>query len=168
MDRPPKGEPEQSVLPMHEGRVRLSCTWKADPEAPEMIEEYQLAKKGEKPPSGQPPRVANLLLRKWRKSDRLNGPGPWTIEFGSAPAAPPSSGAASQVRVNAANPIWHSRDSALFWEWAVTNIPYPPDTYSVTVGVLSLLSLVVGAALTLCITLCVAIFNYPLRGRCFI
>jgi len=125
------------VLPMHEGRVRLSCCWKADPEAPEMIEEYQLAKQGEQPQPGQPPRVATLLLRKWRRTDRLRGPGPWVIEFGSpakAAAGGPSGGGGGRlVRESTANPIWHARDTFLFWEWAVTNIPYPVETYSLTV-----------------------------------
>ena len=46
MERAPRGEPEQSVLPMGGGRVRLSTTWKDDPEQVEMIEEWQLAPEG--------------------------------------------------------------------------------------------------------------------------
>ena len=143
MERAPRGEPEQSVLPMGGGRVRLSTTWKDDPEQVEMIEEWQLAPEGPAAANAAAAcRKSLLLMRKWRRSDRLKGPGPWTTEIGSPPQQPNASGsggggggkASLMVAENASlNPVWHSRDAPLYWEYVVTNIPYPKSVYSVVI-----------------------------------
>jgi len=154
MDRTPRGEPEKSILPISDGRVRLSCIWRSDPDQPEMIEEWQLQPQG--PAARAAAGRATLLLhRKWRRNDRLKGASPWVVEIGSPP--PPAAAAAKAAGVAAGgkggkgegggdgrgkalvaeaagNPIWHSRDATHYWEFLVTCIPYPTPTYSVTVS----------------------------------
>jgi hypothetical protein len=37
------------------------------------------------------------------------------------------------MRASSSNPSWHARDRIECWEWRVRNLPYPAETYSVTV-----------------------------------
>jgi hypothetical protein len=143
MERVPIGPVEQSVLPMTE-RIRVSCTWIDDPEkvliychvdyhtrlfilfAPygqvEMIEEYRLDGKS-----------LQLQHRKWRRNDKLKGPTPWMIEFGTSPIPPAPNGAKNTVSESASNPAWVALDQGLYWLFKVDNISFPIDTYSVQV-----------------------------------
>jgi len=129
MERTPHGSPELSLLPLHDQRVRLSCSWKADPEEIEMIEEYLLAQNHDSP------RKTNLLLRKWRKNN-IKGPSPWIIEIGSmrTSSSQQESGGKFMVQANSSNPQFIARDSALYHEFIVINIPYPKETYSIMVS----------------------------------
>lgn len=120
MERSPVGEPQHSVLPLGDGRVRLQSRWPADPEQVELIEEFQIQGRDR----------AIMTLRKWRMEDRLKGMQPWLVEFGQAPGQ----SSAGMISENASNPAWHAFDTPDAWEWHVTNIPYPKETYSVSVN----------------------------------
>lgn len=93
-----------------------------------------------------PPRLASLVLRKWRSKGKVGGFSNWVLEVGSAaPSDTDGRGSSSRecggknnalVAESAGrNPEWHARDAFQFWEWVVTNIAYPQSTYSVTVDV---------------------------------
>lgn len=135
MERTPHGQPEQSILPLHDQRVRLSCSWKDDPDQVEMIEEYLLEENTIK---NEPNRKTKLLTRKFRSNSNLKGPSPWVIEIGQLPTLPSvdrggGAGGKFMVQASASNPQFIPKDSALFFEFIVTNIPYPKDIYSITV-----------------------------------
>ena len=125
MDREPRGPVEQSVLPLSDGKIRVSCTWKDDPELIEMIEEYQFDSKPR-----DTGRSSVLLMRKWRKADKLKGPSPWCVEVGVSSL---NSGGKLAVSESSSNPAWCPCDESDYWAFHVTNIPYPIDVYSVEV-----------------------------------
>jgi hypothetical protein len=144
MERVPLGEPEQSILPLHDNRVRLSCAWRSDPEEVEMIEEYVLLD------GSDGPRKTGLLMRKWRKNGKIKGPTPWIIEIGQPTSKQPSpSGAQSNmgstnklmVEASASNPQFVARDTSLFLVYLVENITFPYDIYNLSVNVSSQLQI---------------------------
>ena len=85
-------------------------------------------------------------MRKWRRKLKVGGFTPWTFEIGSAApsaaahgAGPTSASSTSTQRAllvaesAGRNPEWHAKDAFQWWEWHVTNISFPVNTYSVTV-----------------------------------
>lgn len=110
------------MLPLSDGRLRISGTWNEDPEKVEMIEEWRPA------PNGK----FDLQLRKWRRTDRMTGASPWALEIGGKEIAPSKPLLVSE---SSTNPTWCQRDSTTAFVFEVGNIPYPIETYAVTVDV---------------------------------
>jgi hypothetical protein len=70
-------------------------------------------------------------VRKRRGRTVLGKESPWVFEVGIAPQQfNPETGSLGE---NTNNPQFLRKDSKLNFEWRVRNLPYPPETYSVTV-----------------------------------
>eukprot|EP00052_Salpingoeca_macrocollata_P009766 m.76766 g.76766 ORF g.76766 m.76766 type:complete len:191 (-) comp17246_c0_seq3:70-642(-) len=71
-----------------------------------------------------------LQTRRWRQKSALGETKAWDFEVGEAPrtAAPDGS-----FMESSQNPVFVRTDSKDCFEWRVRNMPYPLETYSVTV-----------------------------------
>ncbi|EGD83178.1 hypothetical protein PTSG_03809 [Salpingoeca rosetta] len=100
------------------GRKQVHYTF---PDGTEMVEEYDLAKD-------------NLLIRRWKRKTALGKAGGWEFELGEdyAPASASSSGSA-MIQASSSNPVCVRHDTEKAFCWRVRNIPYPADTYKLTV-----------------------------------
>nr|XP_014348460.1 PREDICTED: protein DPCD isoform X2 [Latimeria chalumnae] len=87
----------------------------------EMAEEYDI-------------KTDELLVRKWRKKSSLGAVGQWQTEVGEP--APPAEGALEPqlLKESSSNPVFVRRDTKTAFQWRIRNLPYPKDTYSVTVN----------------------------------
>eukprot|EP01059_Diplonema_ambulator_P033737 TRINITY_DN7198_c0_g1_i1.p1 TRINITY_DN7198_c0_g1~~TRINITY_DN7198_c0_g1_i1.p1 ORF type:complete len:195 (+),score=31.98 TRINITY_DN7198_c0_g1_i1:41-625(+) len=70
-----------------------------------------------------------LLVRKWRMGGKLGGEGKWEYEIG----VDRTSVGNEHLMISASSPSLSRTDTAKIFEWRIRNLPYPPDTYSVTV-----------------------------------
>ncbi|KAF0711529.1 Aste57867_5223 [Aphanomyces stellatus] len=103
------------------GRARIHTTF-AD--GVEMVEEYSQC---------NPPQI---LVRRWKAPTALGGDGKWEFEVGEPTAAIDVVGGADKnigIAVNGANPIFVCREATEVWEWRVRNLPYPKDTYLISI-----------------------------------
>eukprot|EP00659_Diplonema_papillatum_P003585 gene3585-5562_t len=70
-----------------------------------------------------------LLVRKWRMESRLGGEGRWDHEVGTEGLAPSS----DFLVESTANPLVTRIDTDKLFEWRIRNLPYPKETYEVSV-----------------------------------
>ncbi|XP_071946891.1 protein DPCD-like [Antedon mediterranea] len=84
----------------------------------EMAEEYDL-------------KDSQLLVRKWRKKTTLGAAGKWDFEVGEDLQS--TSLEQTLLKESSSNPIFIRKDTADSFQWRVRNIPYPVETYDVTV-----------------------------------
>ncbi|KAG9262508.1 protein DPCD [Astyanax mexicanus] len=85
----------------------------------EMAEEYDM-------------RTDELILRQLRSKTKLGGAGQWQVEVGERnPSAVPSTD--TEIKESSSNPLFIRKDTKASFQWRVRNIPYPVDTYSVSV-----------------------------------
>ena len=85
----------------------------------ELVEEFDL-------------KTDELLVRKRRTKTALGGDNPWEYLVGEAPRAFNSD--TGTLIESGANPAWtRSQDTPRAFVWRVRNLPYPKDTYAVTV-----------------------------------
>ncbi|TSK17977.1 Protein DPCD [Bagarius yarrelli] len=82
-----------------------------------MAEEYDL-------------KTDELLSRKVRSKTKLGGQGTWQVEVGETGSNLTDSG---EIKENSSNPVFMRKDTKTSFQWRVRNIPYPADTYKVTV-----------------------------------
>eukprot|EP00759_Apiculatamorpha_spiralis_P044637 PhF_6_TR41586/c0_g1_i1/m.63016/K20800/DPCD; protein DPCD len=97
-------------------RRRITTT---NPDGSEMIEEYDVI-------------TDELLLRKVRQGkNALGRESPWVYEVGSEPKVfRPDT---DTLREASTEPVLSRKDSADYFEWRVRNLPYPKETYDVSV-----------------------------------
>ncbi|XP_072513509.1 protein DPCD [Salminus brasiliensis] len=85
----------------------------------EMAEEYDM-------------RTDELVSRQLRSKTKLGGAGQWQVEVGEAkPSAVLST--ETEIKENISNPVFMRKDTKASFQWRVRNIPYPLDTYSISV-----------------------------------
>lgn len=85
----------------------------------ELVEEFDL-------------KTDELLVRKRRTKTALGGDNPWEYLVGEAPRMFNSD--TGTLIESGANPAWtRSQDTPRAFVWRVRNLPYPKDTYAVTV-----------------------------------
>ncbi|OQS01758.1 hypothetical protein ACHHYP_00266 [Achlya hypogyna] len=107
----------KSTLVAAGGRKRVHTTF-AD--GVEMIEEYTK--------DGSP----QLLARRWKAPTALGGDGKWEFEIGE-PATDDTRGRDIGLAPSCTTPVFLCRESPTCWEWRVRNLPYPKDTYAISV-----------------------------------
>ena len=108
------------------GKRRFHTTFK---DGAECVEEFDL-------------RSNEITSRRWRQKTVLGVDGPWEVEIGDPPSASSAGGggggdAASMfggmsLSASSTNPVFCPREVREAWEWRVRNLPYPTETYSVT------------------------------------
>eukprot|EP00694_Reclinomonas_americana_P006601 EC796990.1.p2 GENE.EC796990.1~~EC796990.1.p2 ORF type:complete len:207 (+),score=72.15 EC796990.1:39-659(+) len=108
----PAGKPMAVVK---DGRRKLHQTFEG---GVELVEEYDL-------------RTDELVVRKWRRPTPLGGEGPWDYEVGEAPTR--FNPDADLLAPSSENPVMIRKDSDDAFQWRIRNLPYPKDTYQVTV-----------------------------------
>ncbi|XP_033113405.1 protein DPCD-like [Anneissia japonica] len=89
------------------------------PDGTEMAEEYNM-------------KDDQLLVRKWRKKTTLGGEGKWDFEIGED-LRQSTMGEQTLLKESSGNPIFMRKDTASAFQWRIRNLPYPVDTYSITV-----------------------------------
>ncbi|XP_035673611.1 protein DPCD-like [Branchiostoma floridae] len=90
------------------------------PDGKEMAEEYDV-------------KTNDLLLRKWRKKGTLGGSGTWEIEVGDPQVVRPVAMETQGMVESSSNPIFTRRDTKKAFMWRIRNLPYPVETYNITV-----------------------------------
>mmetsp|Transcript_2802 Transcript_2802/g.3999 ORF Transcript_2802/g.3999 Transcript_2802/m.3999 type:complete len:206 (-) Transcript_2802:309-926(-) len=76
----------------------------------------------------------DLISRRWRSTDTLGRQSTWEFEVGEMPPANQSADVVEgMMAVSRVNPSFHRRDKLECWEWRVRNLPYPLETYNITV-----------------------------------
>ncbi|XP_070541053.1 protein DPCD-like [Ptychodera flava] len=100
---------------VQDGRKKVHYLFK---DGREMTEEYEL-------------KTNDLLVRKWKKKSVLGGEGKWEFEIGE-PLSQVSLETVS-LRESSSNPMLSRKDTKLAFQWRIRNLPYPIDTYDVTV-----------------------------------
>ncbi|XP_066517143.1 protein DPCD [Hoplias malabaricus] len=89
------------------------------PDGSEMAEEYDM-------------KTDELISRKLSSKTKLGGPGQWEVEVGEASLnTVPSTEA--EIKENSSNPVFMRKDTKSNFQWRVRNIPYPVDTYNISV-----------------------------------
>ncbi|KAF5909290.1 protein DPCD, partial [Clarias magur] len=71
-----------------------------------------------------------LLSRRLRSKTRLGGQGAWQVEVGETG---PNLNEMGDIKENNSNPVFMRKDTKTSFQWRVRNIPYPIDTYKITV-----------------------------------
>ncbi|KAF4075262.1 hypothetical protein AMELA_G00232600 [Ameiurus melas] len=71
-----------------------------------------------------------LLSRRLRSKSRLGGQGAWQVEVGETGLSPTEM---EEIKENSSNPVFMRKDTKTSFQWRVRNIPYPTDTYKITV-----------------------------------
>ncbi|ETV91756.1 hypothetical protein H310_13815 [Aphanomyces invadans] len=99
------------------GRSRIHTTFS---DGVEMVEEYTA--------DGRP----QLLVRRWKAPTALGGDGKWEFEVGE-PTLDTVVEKDIGIVPSGTNPIFLCRESTATWEWRVRNLPYPKDTYVITI-----------------------------------
>nr|XP_006819551.1 PREDICTED: protein DPCD-like [Saccoglossus kowalevskii] len=102
----------QKTALVQDGRRKIHYLFK---DGKEMAEEYDL-------------RSNDLLVRKWRNKSTLGGDGKWEFEVGEI--FRPVNLDVDLFRENNSNVRMNTK---LSFQWRVRNLPYPIDTYNVTV-----------------------------------
>jgi len=76
-----------------------------------------------------------LLVRKWRRKNKLGGVSSWEVEIGEEMSSINSKTIArkSFISENSINPICSRLDSKKFFQWRIRNLPYPLTTYSLSI-----------------------------------
>ncbi|KAG1666950.1 hypothetical protein FOA52_004233 [Chlamydomonas sp. UWO 241] len=97
------------------GRRKVHTTFD---DGAELVEEYDVA-------SGE------LLVRKRRGKTVLGRQANWEYLVGDAPE--PWNPEGSTMRESSQNPAFSRKDTRDAFQWRVRNLPYPPDTFAVTV-----------------------------------
>lgn len=98
------------------GRRKVHTTFE---DGSELVEEFDL-------------KTDELLVRKRRTKTALGGDNPWEYLVGEAPRMFNSD--TGTLIESGANPAWtRSQDTPRAFVWRVRNLPYPKDTYAVTV-----------------------------------
>ncbi|EQC29135.1 hypothetical protein SDRG_13167 [Saprolegnia diclina VS20] len=99
------------------GRKRLHTTF-AD--GVELVEDY--TKDG--PPE--------LLVRRWKTTTALGGDGRWEYEIGEPL---PAEGRSRDIGLapSSTQPTFLCREAPAHWEWRVRNLPYPKETYAISI-----------------------------------
>ncbi|VDO13713.1 unnamed protein product [Rodentolepis nana] len=69
-----------------------------------------------------------IIERKWKRVPMVGGEGIWTYEIGQEPEKP-----GSVIRESAANPIFCRADTKQSFQWRIRNLPYPIDTYQLSI-----------------------------------
>ncbi|XP_041477101.1 protein DPCD-like [Lytechinus variegatus] len=90
------------------------------PDGRELVEEYDI-------------KTNDLLVRKWRSKNVLGREGKWEIEVGEQFRQPASSGEADFLMESSSNPICTRKDTRQAFQWRIRNLPYPIETYSLSV-----------------------------------
>ncbi|XP_063963926.1 protein DPCD-like [Lytechinus pictus] len=90
------------------------------PDGRELVEEYDL-------------KTNDLIVRKWRSKNVLGREGKWEIEVGEQFRPPAASGEADFLMESSSNPICTRMDTRQAFQWRVRNLPYPIETYSLSV-----------------------------------
>ncbi|XP_062579092.1 protein DPCD-like [Saccostrea cucullata] len=106
----------QKTCMIQDGRRKIHFVF---PDGTEMAEEYDL-------------KTSELVSRKWRRKATLGvKESKWEFEVGEqlVPRNLDSEG----LLESAANPIFARKDTALSFQWRIRNLPYPIETYNVTV-----------------------------------
>ncbi|KAL6481725.1 hypothetical protein MHYP_G00098050 [Metynnis hypsauchen] len=83
----------------------------------EMAEEYDI-------------RTDELVCRKLRSKNKLGGEGLWQVEVGETNTVPSTE---VEIKENSSNPVFMRKDTKSSFQWRVRNIPYPIDTYNISV-----------------------------------
>ena len=97
------------------GRRKVHTTFE---DGGELVEEYDA-------------RTDELVLRKRRGVSALGKPSEWEYLVGDEPKA--FNPETTVMQASAANPQFSRTDTSRDFCWRVRNLPYPPDTYSVTI-----------------------------------
>ncbi|KAL7852468.1 hypothetical protein SRHO_G00182530 [Serrasalmus rhombeus] len=87
------------------------------PDGSEMAEEYDM-------------RTDELVCRKLRSKNKLGGQGLWQVEVGETNTVPSTE---VEIKENSSNPVFMRKDIKSSFQWRVRNIPYPIDTYTISV-----------------------------------
>ncbi|XP_072025890.1 protein DPCD-like [Amphiura filiformis] len=87
----------------------------------EMAEEYDVKSK-------------ELLVRKWRRKGMLGGEGRWDYEVGESLMRTAAQLEAQGFMESNNNPIFLRKDTRQAFQWRIRNLPYPIETYSVTIN----------------------------------
>ncbi|XP_046693546.1 protein DPCD [Silurus meridionalis] len=83
----------------------------------EMAEEYDM-------------KTDALLSRRLRSKTRLGGQEAWQVEVGETG---PNLTETGEIKENSSNPVFMRKDNKTSFQWRVRNIPYPIETYEITV-----------------------------------
>ncbi|CAM9622818.1 unnamed protein product [Ectocarpus sp. 12 AP-2014] len=77
----------------------------------------------------------HLECRRWRSTKPFGGVTEWQYEIGDPmPTKEPSGmGTADALQPSSLNPCFHPRDTSKSWEWHIRNLPYPEETYRLSV-----------------------------------
>ncbi|MEW5317608.1 MAG: hypothetical protein WDW38_008892 [Sanguina aurantia] len=98
-----------------QGRRKVSTTWD---DGSELMEEYDA-------------KTAELMVRKRRVKTTLGGEGAWEFMIGEPPVRwNPEQGT---MQESSQNPIFSRKDARDCFQWRVRNLPYPSDTYNISV-----------------------------------
>merc|ERR1712216_807053 len=109
-------EEPQRICVNVDGKKKVHSTWK---DGAEMVEEYD-AKTGA------------LLSRQRRTRNVWGKESDWIVEVGQ-PAAEKFDAKTTLVLESQENPIFMRKDLAECFQWRIRNLPYPKETYSVTI-----------------------------------
>ncbi|CAH1783482.1 unnamed protein product [Owenia fusiformis] len=105
----------QKTCIVQDGRRKIHFIFK---DKTELAEEYDL-------------KTDVLLVRKWKKSGRLGGEGKWQFEVGEDLS--PGSSLTEGLMESSTNPVFVRKDGKDVFQWRIRNLPYPLETYNVTV-----------------------------------
>ncbi|XP_041370084.1 protein DPCD-like isoform X2 [Gigantopelta aegis] len=99
---------------IQDGRRKIHFTFS---DGTELAEEYNLSDN-------------ELIIRKWKRKGTLGGEGKWDFEVGDQSLRQQL---AEGLMESSSNPVFTRKDKKSDFEWRIRNLPYPIETYSVTV-----------------------------------
>ncbi|KAF0740527.1 hypothetical protein Ae201684_004072 [Aphanomyces euteiches] len=77
--------------------------------------------------------TTHCVVRRWKAPSTLGGDGKWMYEIGEATPGDGSSEKDIGISLSGVNPIFLCREAEEVWEWRVRNLPYPKETYLISI-----------------------------------